>query len=125
MLAVNETQCFNRIVKSYAAPFDQPKVVRILLMLENVWTAGVKTSTLFNTLLAFSSVCLRCWRWSGGIWKLRWFVYLYNRRWGWGWCVLEGLEVVDDVISNKGAATKGPPVNCCDAERWMEVFFFW
>lgn len=43
-------------------------------------------------------------------------------RQGWRRNVLEGVEVVNDVVSNQRAATEGPPVNDGDAERRVEVF---
>lgn len=39
--------------------------------------------------------------------------------------VLEGLEVVDDVVSDQRATTKSPPIDDSDAERRMEVFVLW
>lgn len=50
---------------------------------------------------------------------------LDGSRQGWRWSVLEGLEVVDNVVSNQRAATKGPPINNSDTERRMEVFVLW
>lgn len=52
---------------------------------------------------------MRGWRPGGG-------------RQGWRRNVLEGVEVVNDVVSNQRAATEGPPVNDGDAERRVEVF---
>lgn len=39
--------------------------------------------------------------------------------------VLEGVEVVDDVVADQRAAAEGPPVHHGDAERRMEVFVLW
>lgn len=43
----------------------------------------------------------------------------------WRWNVLEGLEVVDDVVSDQRATAESPPVDDGDAERRMEVFVLW
>lgn len=55
-------------------------------------------------------------------------MYLYRSRWcrwGRGWSVFKGLEVVDDVVSNQRAATEGSPVHHSDAERRVQVFVLW
>lgn len=52
-------------------------------------------------------------------------VFLDGSGQGWRWSVFEGLEVIDDVVSNQRAATEGPPINNSDTERRMEVFIFW
>lgn len=54
----------------------------------------------------------------------RW-VHLDRGRWGWRWRVLEGLEVVYDVVSDQRAAAECPPVNDGDGERRVEVLVFW
>lgn len=53
----------------------------------------------------------------------RW-VHLDRGRWWWRWRVLEGLEVVYNVVSDQCAAAERPPVNDGDGERRVEVLVF-
>ena len=78
-----------------------------------------------NALITLSALWLWCWRWFKGVFHLGRLVCLYGSRQGWRWSVFEGLEVVDDVVSNQRAATEGPPINNSDTERRMEVFVLW
>lgn len=54
-------------------------------------------------------------------WDLRWLLRLHRGRGGWGRSVLEGFQVVDDVVSNQSAAAESSPVDDRDAERRMKV----
>lgn len=38
------------------------------------------------------------------------------------WNILEGVEVVDNMVADQRTAAKGPPVHHSDAERRMQVF---
>lgn len=78
-----------------------------------------------NALITLSALWLWCLRWFEGVFHLGRLVCLYGSRQGWRWSVFEGLEVVDDVVSNQRAATEGPPINNSDTERRMEVFVLW
>lgn len=48
----------------------------------------------------------------------------WGGRW-WRGSVLEGLEVVDHVVSYQRAAAKGPPVNDGDGQWRVEVLVLW
>lgn len=55
----------------------------------------------------------------------RWYRFGFGSRQGWSWCVFEKLQVVDNVVSNQRAATKGPPIDHSDTERRVQEFIVW
>lgn len=78
-----------------------------------------------HTVLTLSALWLWCQCGSRGKGDFGRLVCLYGSRQGWRWNVFEGLEVVDDVVSNECAPAEGPPINYSDTERRMEVFILW